>query len=246
MNLREMRMSAANKMGNCIFTILVLILFNLSIISIADASDKVIIDPQYGGKQFGPIVSSGIRAKDIVLSIAQKLGKKIKEQTNYETVYTRESDNYVSLQDRVLIANKNNGNVLISIGLNSSENKRANGLEMFIFNVSDGSKDLPLDKNFNSETNVVIKDLLSTEKNIKSIKLAAAIHVELIAEKIGIRDRGIKSAPFYLLVGADMPSLMVMVGFLTNEQDEKVLKDPIYQDKIAEALFKGLLKYLRE
>lgn len=242
MNLNEMRVSAANKMRNCIFTILILILSNGATAAITDTSDIIIIDPQYGGKECGPLGSSGIMAKDVVLSIAKKVGDKIKEQTNYKVIYTRESDNYVVLQERVLTANKNNGSVFISIGVNGSNNKNVNGLEIITVNVSK-NKGSTIDKSPEQDSNLemqtIIKDLLSTTKYEKSMQLAKIIHAELTKD-IDFRDRGIKSVPFYMLVGTKMPSIMIQLGFLTNVQDERLLND---QDKIAEALFQGLLKY---
>lgn len=245
MNLSEMRVSAANKMRNCIFTILILILSNGATAAITDTSDTIIIDPQYGGKEYGPLGSSGIMAKNIVLNIAKKMGDKIKEQTNYKIIYTRASDNYVTLQERVLTANENNGSVFISIGVNGSKNRDANGLEIFTVSVS-GDKDLtihkPPEQDSNLEMRTIIKDLLSTTKYEKSMQLAKIIHAELTKE-IDFKDRGIKSAPFYTLVGTKMPSITIQLGFLTNAQDERLLND---QDKVAEALFKGLLRYLQQ
>lgn len=212
----------------------------------AQTTYKVVIDPQYGGKEFGPTGSSGVRAKDISLAIAKELGNKLTAKSGIAVIYTRKSDNYVTLQERVLAANKSSGDVLISIGLNGASNTSARGLEIFkpdlisvkVLEAKDGGEK-------NSESRAFIKDLVSTEeeKNEKSKELAAVVHTELIRQT-GLRDRGIRSSLFYVIVGPKMPSVMIMVGFLTNMQDEELLKDPSFQEQIAHAIFNGVVKFL--
>ncbi len=215
------------------------------IVAVSTASDvpRIVIDPQYGGKDRGPISREGKIGKDIALSIATRLSQKINKQRNYHVLLTRNSDVFVPLERRLLTANKDQIDILISIGVNGSKDINADGLETVVADVvTTDSSFRSTDSKHSSDFATIIKDLSSTEKSEKSKQLGNLIHSALVT-KTNLKNRGIKFRPLYILLSSPAPSVMVYPGFLTNPKDAKLLGESSFQDSVAQALLDGVTRY---
>jgi N-acetylmuramoyl-L-alanine amidase len=222
--------------------------------------DKIVIDPGHGGKDPGAIGPKKLYEKDVVLDVALKLGQIIeKNMKGVDVIYTRKDDRFISLQRRTQIANENNAKVFISIHANSSKNKRTNGFETFILGPEKGdrAKEVVLKENavigFEDEDtqehykgiNMILATMAQSAFMRQSEYLASQIQDELFNKlrSLNLSSRGIKQAPFWVMVGASMPAVLVEIGFITNSYEAKVLKTASYQQKIAEGVFAGIHKF---
>jgi N-acetylmuramoyl-L-alanine amidase len=217
----------------------------------------IVLDPGHGGKDPGAVGKLGTREKDLNLAIAQKLAQRL-ERAGYRVLLTREKDEFVSLKERVDFANKNKADIFISIHNNASrENPRAVGFETYF--LAEGRTDLEraqalkenevlkLEENsnpfLNDELSLILSDLAQTEFLKESEELACAIQ-DAADAYLGLANRGVKQAGFYVLRGALMPAVLVEGGFLTNRREEKLLRQEKTQEKIAEAIFRGVKNFL--
>jgi N-acetylmuramoyl-L-alanine amidase len=215
---------------------------------------RVVIDPGHGGHDTGSISRSGVAEKDLTLDVAKRLGALITENLGSEVVYTRSDDSYVSLEERGAIANRSRADLFISIHANSSHHATATGVETYYLNFTSSPEALEVAARENavSERSVnelgdLIKKIALKDKIDESREFAAKVQVALYngASKAGnrTRDRGVRKAPFVVLIGASMPSILTEIGFLSNAKEESLLKKPEYRQKIAEALFRGVSQY---
>uniref|UniRef100_A0A7C3UPQ9 N-acetylmuramoyl-L-alanine amidase n=1 Tax=candidate division WOR-3 bacterium TaxID=2052148 RepID=A0A7C3UPQ9_UNCW3 len=217
----------------------------------------IVLDPGHGGKDPGAVGKLGTREKDLNLAIAKKLAQRL-ERAGYRVLLTREKDEFVSLKERVDFANKNKADIFISIHNNASrENPRAVGFETYF--LAEGRTDLEraqalkenevlkLEENsnpfLNDELSLILSDLAQTEFLKESEELACAIQ-DAADAYLGLANRGVKQAGFYVLRGALMPAVLVEGGFLTNRREEKLLRQEKTQEKIAEAIFRGVKNFL--
>jgi len=224
-----------------------------------DKIDKIIIDPGHGGKDYGAIGYDKTREKKIVLDIAKRLAKLIRKDKIFEAIITREKDEYVSLEERTKIANDAKGDVFVSIHANASPKRSVRGFQVFFLApaLNDESRALAQLENaaFLSERNtfrmhqkddlsVILSDMLQTEFQAESADLSKMIDKEF-RKNIGkkTRARGIDQAGFYVLNGVYMPSVLVETAFITNKNDEKLLNDKDYRQKVAEAIYEGLKRF---
>ncbi len=216
---------------------------------------RIVIDPGHGGHDTGTIGPTGFMEKDVVLDIARRLGKLLEEQLNAEVLYTREDDTFVPLENRIALANEKQADLFVSIHANSSRNKGVRGVETFYLNFSSDPEVLELAARENAlsqkglhELQDLVKQISTNEKIAESKELAGEVqktlHQELRKKDSDVRNRGVKQAPFVVLVGGTMPSILVEVAFLSNAEDEKLLKSPTGRQGTAEALFSGVSKYL--
>lgn len=215
---------------------------------------KIVLDPGHGGKDPGAIGVGGIAEKDIVLSIAKKLARKLKRDLGVEVVLTRQDDTFVPLEDRTAIANAEEADLFISLHTNASPKAEAKGLETYYLdNTNDeGSLRLAARENGTSRKSIsdlqfILSDLTQNLKLEDSITLAHRIHGSLI-DSVGqrhgqVRDLGVKKALFYVLVGARMPSVLVEIFFITNKSDARLVTRESNQNSIVEALYHGIKKY---
>jgi N-acetylmuramoyl-L-alanine amidase len=225
--------------------------------------DVVVIDAGHGGKDPGTIGIGKVKEKDIVLSIAQKLGKIVeKELPEVKVVYTRSSDNFVSLKKRTQIANENNGKVFISIHANSNKSKRASGFETYILGPEKGeqARSVVLKENsvidFEDAStrdeykgiNTILSTMAQNAFSRQSEYLASLVQQELDRNlgSLKIENRGVKQGPFWVMVGATMPNILVETGFLSNSYDVKILKTSAYQYKFAQGIFDGLKRFKQD
>ncbi len=223
--------------------------------------DKVVIDAGHGGKDPGTHGDVS-KEKDIALNIALKLGKIIEENLpDVEVIYTRDDDNFVELEGRAYIANKNGADLFISIHCNAVSNNAIYGTETYVMgldkvggNMRVAKKEnsvILLEENYedtyegfdpNSPESMILLTLSQHAYHEKSIELAARIEQQF-KERAGRKSRGVKMGPFWVLWRTSMPSVLVETGFLTNSKEELDLNDPLKQEYIASGIFRAFRDY---
>ncbi len=225
--------------------------------------DVVVIDPGHGGKDPGAIGVNKIYEKKIVLPIAKKLGKIIeKEMPGVKVVFTRKRDKFVPLRRRTQIANANNGKVFISIHANSNKKKRVSGFETYILGAEKGdmAREVVLKENsvihFEDASsrkeyegiNRILATMAQNAFSRQSEYLASLVQQELDRQLRGVKlaNRGVKQGPFWVMVGATMPNILVETGFISNPYDAKILRTAAYQYKIARGIFEGFKRFKRD
>jgi len=215
---------------------------------------RVVIDPGHGGKDIGTHGPSGLNEKEVVLDVARRLGALIEDRLGSEVIYTRSDDAFIPLEERTRIANDRKADLFLSIHANSSPIRTAAGVEMYYLNftTSKAALDVAARENAGSASSIYdLKDLLQKialkDKIDESREFAARLQTSLSTlENRGnaaAKNRGLKKAPFIVLIGASMPSVLAEIGFLTNAGDEALLRKPEYRQKIADALYKGIANY---
>ena len=215
---------------------------------------RVVIDPGHGGRDTGGIGPGGLREKDLVLDIAKRLGRLIEEKMGSEVAYTRTDDSSLSLRQRTKKANGSKADLFVSIHANSSRIRGISGVETYYLSLTSNSWALAVASRENAAAQRSIhelRDLLAkialTEKIEESREFAthvqSSLYKGLASETKGLRDRGVRKAPFMVLLGAEMPAILAEVGFLSNPRDEKLLRTGAYRQKIADHLYKGVSRY---
>jgi len=219
---------------------------------------KIVIDPGHGGRDYGaPGYYKGVHEKNIALALAKKLAKKIRAELSCEVVLTRETDKYLTLEERTAIANTKNADLFISIHTNSAKDRRAFGLETFFLNLATDDEAIRVAafENATSEKNIsdlqtILTDLMQNAKINESGRLAAHVQGELFQHMKKtynkIRSKGVKQAPFYVLLGAQMPAILIETSFISNPRECKRLTDIHYQDRLCEGIVKGIREYIKE
>ncbi|HBY58993.1 MAG TPA: hypothetical protein DEH78_04180 [Solibacterales bacterium] len=215
---------------------------------------RVVIDAGHGGHDAGTIGPTGLAEKDLVLDIALRLGELIETQLNSEVVYTRKDDRFLGLEERTALANEHRADLFLSIHANSSPYKAATGVETYYLNLTNSKVDLEVAARENAghgksiyELRELIQKIALNSKLDESRELAARVQTALfpLALKLNpqARNRGVKKAPFVVLIGASMPSILTEIGFVSNAREEALLKTPEHRQRIAEALCKGVSQY---
>ncbi len=215
---------------------------------------RVVIDAGHGGHDHGTTGPSGLTEKEVTLDVARRLGELIEENLGSEVVFTRNDDRYIQLEERGAIANRSHADLFISIHANSSRHSAASGVETYYLNFTSSPEALEVAARENavSERSVsdlgdLIKKIALKDKIDESREFAGKVQMALYngAAKAGNRtkDRGVRKAPFVVLIGATMPSILTEIGFLSNPKEEAMLKKAEYRQKIAEALFRGISQY---
>lgn len=216
---------------------------------------RIVVDAGHGGHDTGTIGPNGLEEKDLVLDVALRLGKLLENRMGAEVIYTRDDDTFVPLETRTAVANKNQADLFLSIHANSSNDPRARGVETYYLNFTSSADALEVAARENAvseksihELQDLVKKIALKEKIEESREFAAdvqhALHAGLTAKNPGLRDRGVRKAPFIVLIGANMPSILAEISFVSNPSDERKLKTPEYRQKIAEALYRGIGKYV--
>lgn len=231
------------------FPILNIIPRNKFILSIARNAGFILIDPGHGGKDEGAVGMRGIAEKDVALDISLYLEKKLKE-FNFNVRLTRRKDEYLSLEERSKIAVELQPSVFLSIHANWAENREAKGVELYYpgFYASDiqAQKVVMVEnigKNINEDALKIVADLILFRQTEQSYVLASSLNY-YFSQAQQIAYRGVKRGPFWLLLSAGAPSVLVETGFLSNSEEEEKLSDPEYRKFLAEILFTGLINYL--
>jgi len=216
--------------------------------------NRIVIDAGHGGHDDGTIGPHGVLEKDVVLDVALRLSKLVQQKMGAEVVLTRSDDTFIPLRDRTAIANDHKADLFLSIHANSSPAPEVAGTETFYLNFTNiaGSLDIAVRENAGSDKTVgELKDLIQfitlNDKIEESHTFAQDVQnsIQLNAQhtNAAAHNRGVKRAPFVVLIGASMPSVLAEIGFLSNSRDEANLGKPEYRQKVAEALYKGLAQY---
>jgi len=217
---------------------------------------RIVIDPGHGGHDTGTLGPTGLEEKEVVLDVGLKLKKLLEQRTGCEVIMTRSDDTFIPLEERTAIANEKSADLFISIHANASSDNSARGIETYYLNFTSSPEALEVAarENASSQEAVhqlqdLIKKIAMTEKIEESEDFARQVQREVFTRVTKVsgaqRDRGIKKAPFVVLIGANMPSILAEISFLTNPRDERLLRRPDYREKIAEALYEGILGYLK-
>jgi N-acetylmuramoyl-L-alanine amidase len=216
---------------------------------------KIVIDPGHGGHDTGTIGPNGLQEKDLVLEVGRRLGKMLETRLGAEVVYTRKNDTFIPLETRTAIANQQRADLFISIHANSSHDSAARGVETYYLNFtsSPDALEVAARENAVSEKSIyelqdLVKKIALKEKIEESREFAAdvqqSLHSGLAAKNPGIRNRGVKKAPFIVLIGANMPSILAEISFVSNPGDQHRLETSEYRQRIAESLYRGIAKYV--
>jgi N-acetylmuramoyl-L-alanine amidase len=211
---------------------------------------RVIIDPGHGGHDTGTIGPSGYTEKDLVLDVSKRLKGLIEKEIGAEVILTRDDDRFIPLESRTAIANQHEGDLFISVHANSSRVRTVRGVETFFLNLTTSREALDIATRENAASEHSIHELQDLSKKIllqdkveESRELARVMQKSLAGRKNSGVDRGVKQAPFIVLMGANMPSILTEISFISNPQEEKLLKDSDYRQSIAESLFAGVKSY---
>ena len=216
--------------------------------------NRIVIDAGHGGHDSGTLGVDGIEEKDVVLDVALRLGKMLHEGLGAEIIYTRSDDTFIPLETRTAIANKAQADLFLSIHANSSPDATARGVETYYLNFTSDATALDVAARENAVSGASIHQLSDLVKKItlkdkiaESREFAADVEGSLYAGltkgNSGLRDRGVKKAPFVVLIGANMPSILAEISFVTNARDAEQLRDPEYRQRVAESLYAGVAKY---
>jgi N-acetylmuramoyl-L-alanine amidase len=218
---------------------------------------RIVIDPGHGGHDTGTIGPTGLMEKDLCLDVAVRLGKIIQQRlSGAEVVFTRTDDTFIPLEERTRIANEARADLFISIHANSSSDHGARGIETYYLNLkgSPDAMEVAARENATAEESVhdledMVKKIARSEKIDESREFAADIQ-ESLSKRIQktsrtVKDRGVRKAPFVVLIGADMPSILTEISFLSNPADEQLLKKPEHRQRVAEGLYQGVASYLQ-
>jgi N-acetylmuramoyl-L-alanine amidase len=216
---------------------------------------RIVIDAGHGGHDSGTTGPGGIEEKEVVLDVALRLGKLLRQRLGADVIYTRDNDTFIPLETRTAIANKAQADLFLSIHANSSPDSSARGVETYYLNFTTSPDALEVAARENAVSDESIHELSDLVKKItlkdkidESREFAADVQKSLYDDleegNPGMRDRGVKKAPFVVLIGANMPSILAEISFLTNSADARELQQPAYRERIAESLYRGVSRYI--
>jgi N-acetylmuramoyl-L-alanine amidase len=214
---------------------------------------RIVIDPGHGGHDPGG-VEHGTTEAQIVLDVALRLEKMLEKVPGVEVILTRRTDDFLPLQERTAIANREGADLFLSIHANANANTRASGVETYFLNFATNSSAAAIAARENATSGQAmgalpdfVKTIALNNKMDESRDFAAIVQrsmVEMLTpNNKGLRDLGVKQAPFVVLIGASMPSVLAEISFLTNIQEARLLRTQAYRQKIAESLYEAVRKY---
>jgi N-acetylmuramoyl-L-alanine amidase len=216
---------------------------------------RIVVDAGHGGHDSGTLGPDGIEEKDVVLDVSLRLGKLLKQRLGADVIFTRSDDTFIPLETRTAIANKAQADLFVSVHANSSPDASARGVETYYLNFTSSPESLELAARENAVSQQSIHQLSDLVKKIalhdkidESREFASDVEKYLYEGldqgNPGLKDRGVKQAPFVVLIGANMPSILAEISFLTNPDDARQLRDPNYRQRIAESLYRGVARYV--
>ncbi len=215
---------------------------------------RIVVDAGHGGHDTGTIGPNGLLEKDLVLDVALRLGRLLETRLGADVIYTRDDDTFIPLETRTAVANEHQADLFISVHANSSPDPSARGVETYYLNFTSNPDALEVAARENAvsqksifELQDLVKKITLKEKIEESRELASDVQQSLYnglgSKHSSLRDRGVKKAPFVVLIGANMPSILAEISFVSNPTDAAKLETPEYREKIAESLYKGIAKY---
>jgi N-acetylmuramoyl-L-alanine amidase len=218
---------------------------------------RVVIDAGHGGHDTGALGPNGLQEKDLVLDVALRLQKLIKQQLpEIDIVMTRSKDEFISLEERTAIANSQTADLFISIHANSGQSLEASGIETYYLSIKASKEELEVAARENASTTrnahdlqALLQKIVLEDKILESKDFAHVVQQNLVTglnkiDKMAGLDRGVKKAPFIVLVGANMPSVLSEISFVSNPQQAKLLQTEGFRQNIAQALFNGVNSYI--
>ena len=219
---------------------------------------RIVIDPGHGGKDYGaPGYLRGVHEKQVVLQIARRLAKKIKAELGLEVILTRNRDRFLTLEERTAFANTKNADLFISIHTNASRDRRAYGIETYFLNLATDEEAIRVAamENATSTKNIsdlqkILFDLMQNAKINESSRLASYVQSSMVRHLKNkrysrVKSKGVKQAPFYVLLGAQMPCILIETSFISNSRECKRLVNPKYQDRLVEGIVQGIRNYIK-
>jgi len=217
---------------------------------------RIVLDPGHGGKDPGAS-AFGMNEKDIVLQVAKKLAAKLKKYLGYEVILTRNNDTFISLEQRTAIANTNGADLFISLHLNAHPSAKIYGFETYYLSLSSDSEAIRVAALENatsthqlSDLQNILADIMKNSKIDESSRLAQQVQDALFSgltdrKYLQVKNLGVKKAPFYVLIGAEMPAILIEMAFISNKTDATQVKKEGYQDALAAEIVHGLQCYVR-
>ena len=214
---------------------------------------KIVLDPGHGGKDPGAI-AFGLKEKDIVLRVAKNLAYHLNQDLGAEVILTREEDVFLPLEERTAIANTNDADLFISLHINAHPSPKVNGFETYFLNLSTNEEAMRVAARENatsahqmSDLQDILSDIMQNSKINESSRLAQFVHRSIASglaqPPYKIKNMGVKQAPFYVLIGAGMPAILIELAFISNPGDAKLLADDSFIDRLTAEISQGILQY---
>lgn len=215
---------------------------------------RIVIDAGHGGHDSGTIGVDGIEEKEVVLDVALRLGRFLTQRLGAEVIYTRSDDTFVPLETRTAIANKAEADLFLSVHANSSPEPSARGVETYYLNFTSQPDALETAARENAvsgqsihQLSDLVKKITLKDKIAESREFASDVETSLYSGlqrgNEGLKNRGVKKAPFIVLIGANMPSILAEISFVTNPRDASQMRQPEYRERIAQSLYRGVAYY---
>ncbi len=219
-------------------------------------SRRILIDAGHGGHDTGSVGAGGLREKDVVLDIAGRLGRLLSGRLDAEVIQARESDTFIELEERVRIANESGADLMVSIHCNSAPQSSVRGIETYYLSLTTDPWALEVAAQENATANFSVHQLddlvakitlgdRTEESKDFATRIQSSLFQGLSGHSSAIRDRGIRKAPFVVLIGAEIPAVLVEIGFLSNRHDEQLMGQAQFRQEVAEHLFQGIAAYMR-
>ncbi|MGC4055109.1 MAG: N-acetylmuramoyl-L-alanine amidase [Paludibaculum sp.] len=216
--------------------------------------ERVVIDPGHGGHDHGTTGPTGLTEKDLVLDVSLRLGALIEQRMGSQVIYTRSNDTYIGLEERAVLANKNRADLFLSIHANATTYRNISGAEVYYLNFTTSKEATEVAARENAgagksvfELRELIQKIALKDRLEESREFATRVQASLASTWSKMdstaQNRGVKKAPFVVLIGASMPSVLAEIGFISNPRDEALLRKPDQRQRLAEALFKGIQQY---
>ncbi|MEO6830193.1 MAG: N-acetylmuramoyl-L-alanine amidase [Acidobacteriaceae bacterium] len=216
---------------------------------------RIVIDAGHGGHDSGTLGPGGVEEKDVALDVALRLGSLLHRRLGADVIYTRRTDRFVALEERTAIANRAHADLFLSIHANSSSDPSVRGVETYFLNFTASPDALQVAARENAisnrsvhELSNLVREITLSDKIDESREFAADVQQSLYGGlshgNPGFKNRGVKQAPFAVLIGANMPSILAEISFLTNPQDAADLTQPAYRERLAESLYRGVAQYV--
>jgi N-acetylmuramoyl-L-alanine amidase len=215
----------------------------------------IVLDPGHGGEDPGAISRKGQKEKDVTLAVAKEL-RSLLSAKGLNVVLTRESDIYIPLENRTVIANQKKADLFISIHANAHRNRKRKGIETFYLNFSPDLRvnEIAAQENATStktigEMSATLQKIVQNSKILESHDLAEKIQqnlVKYLSQKHGpVESLGVKGGPFWVLIGGEMPSVLVEISHLSNSEEEARLRSPAFRKQVAQGICEGIVEYMR-
>jgi N-acetylmuramoyl-L-alanine amidase len=214
----------------------------------------IVIDPGHGGKDPGAI-AFGMKEKDIVLRVGQRLAEKLREDLDARVILTRENDEFLPLEERTAIANTNDADLFISLHINAHPSPQVKGFETYFLNLSTNEEAMRVAARENatsthqmSDLQDILSDIMQNSKINESSRLAQQVHSSIVMElsepPFKLKNMGVKQAPFYVLIGAEMPAILIELAFISNPEDARLLADEQFIHELAGNIASGIREYV--